>query len=208
MTACRTPLSGTTSSPTSSPRITTTRSAIRSTADWHAGSGFADHVQRQPAASSSISTASSEAGVSGFPRGSRPERLQNLAAAHRLRLQHLRERQDRAPRRLRHVLRARPGQRCLQRRSEPAIRLSAFGDQRLLLESHHQRFDRSNHDSVFPVGPDQHQVQLSASGHGTLQPRYPARNGSVGRCGGSVCRLGRLGPERRPRRSTRCPSAI
>ena len=45
------------------------------------------------------------------------------------------------------VLGARPGQRCLQRCFEPAVRVHPLRHQRVLLQPQHQRFDWPDHDS-------------------------------------------------------------
>ena len=79
-----------------------------------------------------------EAGVNGFPKGNVENRYFTWQPRVGFTYDLTGRRQDRSSRRHWYLLRAHSGQRRLQRRFEPAVRLPACTDERVLLEPEHR----------------------------------------------------------------------
>jgi len=96
----------------------------------------------------------------------RPERLQTWQPRIGFAYNINRQREDRPARRLRRLLRnASPANDVYNAALNPPSPIS-HPRPTSLLETPTPAFDRSNHDTVFPVGADQHQLPLPESGHG------------------------------------------
>jgi len=106
-----------------------------------------------------------------LPAWTGSQRLQNLPASHWLLRGSVRQRQDRSPRRLRHLLRAHAGQRRIQRRDLPAVLVRPLGDPGIPFQPAHQQPDWPHRQhAVLPGRRPGYRDPLSCSCRGPVQP--------------------------------------